>query len=61
MPDDFRDKSFWLTTREYEPGAALDGSIEVDVAIVGGGFTGLSAAHHLKRAAPDLEIALLEA
>ena len=60
MSDDFRDKSFWLTTREYEPGAALDGPIEVDVAIVGGGFTGLSAAHHLKRAAPEMKIALLE-
>jgi glycine/D-amino acid oxidase-like deaminating enzyme len=61
MSEDFRDKSFWLTTRGYEPGGALDGSIEVDVAIVGGGFTGLSAAHHLKRAEPELEIALLEA
>lgn len=61
MSDDFRDKSFWLTTREYEPGTALEGPIEVDVAIVGGGFTGLSAAHHLKRAAPEMRIALLEA
>ena len=61
MSDDFRDKSYWLTTRGYEPGAALEGPIEVDVAIVGGGFTGLSAAHHLKRAAPDLKVALLEA
>jgi glycine/D-amino acid oxidase-like deaminating enzyme len=49
-----------MTTREYEPGAALESSIEVDVAIVGGGFTGLSAAHHLMRAAPDLKVALLE-
>jgi glycine/D-amino acid oxidase-like deaminating enzyme len=61
MSDDFRDKSFWLATRGYEPSATLDGSVEVDVAIVGGGFTGLSAAHHLKRSAPDLKIALLEA
>jgi glycine/D-amino acid oxidase-like deaminating enzyme len=60
MSDDFRDKSFWMTTREYEPGAPLAGTIEVDVAIVGGGFTGLSAAHHLKRAAPEMKVALLE-
>lgn len=61
MSDDFRDKSYWLTTRNYEPGAALEGPIDVDVAIVGGGFTGLSAAHHLKRAEPAMKVALLEA
>jgi glycine/D-amino acid oxidase-like deaminating enzyme len=32
----------------------------VDVAIVGGGFTGLSSAYHLKQAEPDLRIAILE-
>ena len=25
MSDDFRDKSFWLTTRGYEPGAKTPG------------------------------------
>jgi glycine/D-amino acid oxidase-like deaminating enzyme len=58
---DFRDKAYWLTTREYSPDAALAETIDVDVAIVGGGFTGLSAAHHLKRADPNLKVALLEA
>ncbi len=61
MSDDFRDTSFWMTTRVYEPGAPLADAIEVDVAIVGGGFTGLSAAYHLKRAAPEIKVALLEA
>jgi gamma-glutamylputrescine oxidase len=41
---------------EFEP---LDGDIEVDVAIVGGGYTGLSAATHL--AAAGSEVALVEA
>ena len=30
-----------MTTREYAPGDPLQGDIDVDVAIVGGGFTGL--------------------
>jgi gamma-glutamylputrescine oxidase len=38
---------------------ALDGDIKVDVAIVGGGYTGLSAAVHLARAGVD--VALVEA
>jgi hypothetical protein len=44
---DFRAASYWMTTRDYLPGPPLAGDIEVDVAIIGGGFTGLSAAHHL--------------
>jgi glycine/D-amino acid oxidase-like deaminating enzyme len=58
--ESFRDKSFWLGTKEYEPGPALRGRQEADVAIVGGGFTGLSAAHFLKEEEPGLKIALLE-
>jgi glycine/D-amino acid oxidase-like deaminating enzyme len=57
---DFRAASFWMTTRTYEPGPALEGDREIDVAIVGGGFTGLSAAHHLKAADPGLRVAVLE-
>ncbi len=37
----FEEKSYWMTTREYSPGDSLHGEIDVDVAIVGGGFTGL--------------------
>ncbi len=62
MPqDDFRGKSFWLGTRPYTPGPPLSGDLEVDVAIVGGGFTGLAAAHFLKQEEPSLRVALLEA
>ena len=57
---DFRAASYWMTTRDYLPGPPLAGDLEVDVAIIGGGFTGLSAAHHLKLAEPGLRVALLE-
>ena len=35
-----------MTTREYSPGEHLQGDIKVDVAIVGGGFTGLDPHCH---------------
>ncbi len=56
----FADKSFWLSSREYSPGSALDGDIDVDVAIIGGGFTGLSTAWFLKQAEPSLRVGLFE-
>jgi glycine/D-amino acid oxidase-like deaminating enzyme len=56
----FKDRSYWMTTREYSPGPALKADLKVDVAIVGGGFTGLSTAFHLKRNEPGLKVALLE-
>jgi glycine/D-amino acid oxidase-like deaminating enzyme len=40
--------------------APLTGPTEADVAIVGGGFTGLWTAYYLKRARPELRIVLLE-
>ena len=41
--------------------AALPGSTEADVAIVGAGFTGLWTAYYLSRARPSLRIVVLEA
>jgi glycine/D-amino acid oxidase-like deaminating enzyme len=38
----------------------LPGSTNVDVAIVGGGLTGLWSAYYLKKARPDLDIAIIE-
>jgi glycine/D-amino acid oxidase-like deaminating enzyme len=58
---DFARKSFWLGQSPYEPGPMLAGDLQVDVAIVGGGFTGLSTAYHLHRENPGLRIAILEA
>ena len=47
------------------PGAqarpALSGSVTADVAIVGGGFTGVSTAWHLSQRFPDRRIVLIEA
>lgn len=52
--------SFWHETVAIDPSAPLRKHIAVDVAILGGGFTGLSTACELKRQRPDLEVALLE-
>ena len=57
---DFKEKSYWMSTREYTPGNPLQGDIDVDIAIVGGGFTGLSSAYHIKKIEPNLRVALLE-
>jgi glycine/D-amino acid oxidase-like deaminating enzyme len=38
----------------------LDGAIECDVAIVGGGYTGLWTALELRRADPSLDVVVLE-
>ncbi len=55
----FREKSFWLD-EEYTPNPQVASNMDVDVAIIGGGFTGLSSAYFLKQADPDLTIALIE-
>jgi hypothetical protein len=39
----------------------LEKKTKVDIAIIGGGFTGLSAAYHLARKFPSKRIVLLEA
>ena len=58
--------SWWLEdalAREGnpEPAAALSGDTTADVAIVGGGYTGLWTALALRERAPDLGITLVEA
>ena len=53
MPD-YEEKSYWLGSSPYEEGQPPAGSTKVDVAIVGGGFCGLSTAYYLKRADPSL-------
>ena len=61
MPSrDFKENSYWMTTREYTPSPPLKGKKKVDVAIVGGGFTGLTTAYFLKEASPGMSVALLE-
>jgi len=55
-------RSVWTVgTAPDEPAPALTGDLTVDVAIIGGGFTGVSTAYHLGRQNPGLGIALFEA
>ena len=56
------DVSFWWAQLGGvpRPRAPLPGSLEADVCIVGAGYTGLWTAYYLKRAQPDLRIAVLE-
>src|SRR5262249_48330716 len=51
--------SFWLA-EDYTPNPPLTGPVQADVAIIGGGITGLSSAYHLKRRYPEKHIVLLE-
>jgi glycine/D-amino acid oxidase-like deaminating enzyme len=61
--DKYRRLSLWLDELDgsLEPGVPLGGDITCDVAVVGGGFTGLWTAYALASADPSLRIALLEA
>ena len=54
--------SHWLAQLgPLVPRDALEGDREADVCIVGGGLTGLWTAYELRRAAPELEVVVLEA
>lgn len=55
-------RSIWsLEAPPCEPSPALAGTVTCDVAIVGGGITGMSAAWHLARRFPERRVVLLEA
>ncbi|MBI2839327.1 MAG: FAD-dependent oxidoreductase [Acidobacteria bacterium] len=51
--------SYWFD-RPHDRAPRLEGTGRVDVAVVGGGFAGLSAARSLKEADSSLEVALVE-
>ncbi|HQJ97841.1 MAG TPA: FAD-dependent oxidoreductase [Thermoleophilia bacterium] len=59
---DYRSRSMWLdgVPGELAPRDPLPGPIDVDVAVVGAGLTGLWTAYYLKKADPHLRIAVLE-
>lgn len=58
----YRDVSFWFASLPgtLTPRGALPGSRSVDVAIVGGGYTGLWTAYYLLGADPSLRVAIVE-
>ncbi|MFG1604658.1 NAD(P)/FAD-dependent oxidoreductase [Actinoplanes sp. NPDC049265] len=54
--------SFWLASlAPIEPRRPLDGDVSADVAICGGGYTGLWTAYYLASLDPSLRIVVLEA
>ncbi len=63
MSTDYRGISLWMEQLPAAPAPrpALAADLEVDVAVVGAGFTGLWSAYYLKQADPTLRIAVLEA
>jgi glycine/D-amino acid oxidase-like deaminating enzyme len=54
--------SFWLETcgEQLTPRPPLDGSVDVDVAILGAGYSGLWTAYYLQARQPSLKIAIVE-
>jgi len=58
----YASRSYWLETcgDDLSPRPPLDGSIDVDVAILGAGYTGLWTAYYLLKRDPSLRVAILE-
>ena len=55
--------NYWFKTVDLENqkiNEPLRGSHKADVVIVGGGFTGLSSAYHIKQNFPEKHIVLLD-
>ena len=59
---DYSSVSYWLETSDDDltPRPPLDGSVTVDVAILGAGYTGLWTAHSLLERDPSLRILIVE-
>ena len=53
--------SLWRDGAEIAPRQQLGAKVDVDVAIVGGGYTGLWTAYYLLQLSPQLKIAIVEA
>jgi glycine/D-amino acid oxidase-like deaminating enzyme len=62
MEASYRSLSLWfdLLDEEISPRPRLERDVQYDVAIVGGGYTGLWTAYYLKKADPSLHVAILE-
>lgn len=59
---DYTSYSYWLETSgdDLTPRPPLAGSVDVDIAILGAGFTGLWTAYYLQERDPSLSIAIVE-
>jgi glycine/D-amino acid oxidase-like deaminating enzyme len=55
-----KNESYWA---QFLPSVnqALDKDLSVDVAVIGGGYSGLSAAYHIKKSNPSLKVVIFEA
>jgi glycine/D-amino acid oxidase-like deaminating enzyme len=62
MHNDLRD-CYWFDalSDDWVARPALDETVQADVAIIGGGYTGLWTAYHLKQLDPALSVLILEA
>lgn len=60
--NDYARISYWLESCDDKltPRPALDGPKQVDVAILGAGFSGLWTAYYLLKRDPSLKVAILE-
>ncbi|WP_105101890.1 NAD(P)/FAD-dependent oxidoreductase [Microbulbifer pacificus] len=58
----YRQLSYWFDSLDTDvaPRAALESEQQVDIAIVGAGYTGLWTAYYLKQQNPELNIAMIE-
>lgn len=57
----FEEKSFWLRDYgAYNPNPVFSGESQADVAIIGGGFTGLNTAWQFKKDNPNAKVIVLE-
>jgi glycine/D-amino acid oxidase-like deaminating enzyme len=59
---DYASYSFWLETSgdDLTPRPRLDGSTDVDIAVMGAGYTGLWTAYYLLERDPSLRVAVVE-
>lgn len=57
---DYTQKSFWLASSPYKENEPLKGEVKADVAIIGGGFTGVTTGYFLKKYEPGMNVILLE-
>lgn len=60
MTQDLATRSYWLGLDPYEPDAPLEGEMQADLVIVGGGFAGLWTAYHLLKADPGMTVVVIE-